>query len=228
MFVLTLAFGALLGRLGRGRACLLVPIVLAGAAALGRIALAADIAWITQALWLLQGAAQFLRRSRRVGTRRPRHRHPPGQAILPVDRSRQRARIRDRRSGDEAARVVDRLPEPAARLDRVAGDGRGARWRGCSRSEMAYETERRALARRDDDGPVEQLTRGLDYVRRLDADAVDVTRARSCSRCSSSRSTCRSREQPPLATPTPTSWRASSACSSVCRPASRSCSRCSS
>ena len=60
MFVLTLAFGALLGRLGRGPACLLVPIVLAGAAAAGRIALAADIAWITQALWLLQGAAYFL------------------------------------------------------------------------------------------------------------------------------------------------------------------------
>ena len=55
MFALTFAFGALLGRLGRGPACLLVPIVLAGAAAAGRIALAADIAWITQALWLLQG-----------------------------------------------------------------------------------------------------------------------------------------------------------------------------
>ncbi|HVF06985.1 MAG TPA: Npt1/Npt2 family nucleotide transporter [Actinomycetota bacterium] len=60
MLVLTVGFGALLGRLGRGRACLLIPIVLAAAAAAGRIALAGDIAWITQALWLLQGAAQFL------------------------------------------------------------------------------------------------------------------------------------------------------------------------
>ncbi len=60
MFVLTIGFGALLGRLGRGRACLLIPIVLAAAAAAGRIALAGDVAWITQALWLLQGAAQFL------------------------------------------------------------------------------------------------------------------------------------------------------------------------
>ena len=60
MFLLTLGFGALLGRVGRGRACLLVPIALARSRAAGRIALAADIAWITQALWLLQGAAQFL------------------------------------------------------------------------------------------------------------------------------------------------------------------------
>ena len=60
MFALTFAFGALLGRLGRGPACLLVPGVLAGAAAAGRIAFEADIAWITQALWLLQGAAYFL------------------------------------------------------------------------------------------------------------------------------------------------------------------------
>ena len=60
MFLLTLGFGALLGRVGRGRACLLVPSVLAVMAAVGRVALSADIAWITQALWLLQGAAQFL------------------------------------------------------------------------------------------------------------------------------------------------------------------------
>jgi HEAT repeat protein len=60
MFVLTLGFGALVGKLGRGRACLLIPAVLALAATAGRIALAADVGWITQALWLLQGAAQFL------------------------------------------------------------------------------------------------------------------------------------------------------------------------
>ena len=60
MFLLTVGFGALLGRVGRGRACLLVPTVLAVLAAVGRVALAADVGWITQALWLLQGAAQFL------------------------------------------------------------------------------------------------------------------------------------------------------------------------
>ncbi len=60
MFVLTIAFSAALGRLGRGRACLSVPVVLALAAAAGRIALGANVVWITQALWLLQGAAQFL------------------------------------------------------------------------------------------------------------------------------------------------------------------------
>ncbi len=60
MFVLTVAFAALLGRLGRGRACLSIPIALALAAAAGRMALAANVGWITQALWLLQGAAQFL------------------------------------------------------------------------------------------------------------------------------------------------------------------------
>ena len=60
MFVLTIAFGVVLGRFGRGRACLSIPVVLALAAAVGRIALGANVGWITQALWLLQGAAQFL------------------------------------------------------------------------------------------------------------------------------------------------------------------------
>ena len=60
MFASTIAFGAVLGRVGRGRACLSIPIVLALAAAAGRIALAANVDWITQALWLVQGAAQFL------------------------------------------------------------------------------------------------------------------------------------------------------------------------
>ena len=60
MFLLTVGFGALIGRVGRGRACLLIPTALAVIAAVGRVALAADVGWITQALWLLQGAAQFL------------------------------------------------------------------------------------------------------------------------------------------------------------------------
>ena len=60
MFLLTVGFGSLIGRVGRGRACLLIPTALAVIAAVGRVALAADVGWITQALWLLQGAAQFL------------------------------------------------------------------------------------------------------------------------------------------------------------------------
>ncbi len=60
MFVLTIAFGMVLGRFGRGRACMSIPVALALAAAAGRIALGANVGWITQALWLLQGAAQFL------------------------------------------------------------------------------------------------------------------------------------------------------------------------
>jgi HEAT repeat protein len=60
MFLVTLGFGALLDRVGRGRACIAIPIVIALCAGAGRIALALDVAWITQMLWLLQGAAQFL------------------------------------------------------------------------------------------------------------------------------------------------------------------------
>jgi hypothetical protein len=60
MFLTTIGFGVLLSSLGRGRACLVVPIAIAALAAAGRIGLAADLAWITQALWLLQGAGYFL------------------------------------------------------------------------------------------------------------------------------------------------------------------------
>jgi HEAT repeat protein len=60
MFFTTLGFGALLGRVGRGRACLVVPVALAVLAAAGRLAIAAGVPWITQALWLLQGAGYFL------------------------------------------------------------------------------------------------------------------------------------------------------------------------
>lgn len=60
MFLTTIGFGVLLTRLGRGRACLVVPVAIAALAAAGRVGLAADLAWITQALWLLQGAGYFL------------------------------------------------------------------------------------------------------------------------------------------------------------------------
>jgi len=60
MFLTTIGFGVLLTRLGRGRACLVVPVAIAALAAAGRVGLAIDFAWITQALWLLQGAGYFL------------------------------------------------------------------------------------------------------------------------------------------------------------------------
>ncbi|HET9312280.1 MAG TPA: HEAT repeat domain-containing protein, partial [Actinomycetota bacterium] len=60
MFLTTIGFGVLLSRFGRGRACLVVPVAIAVLAAAGRVGLAADLAWITQALWLLQGAGYFL------------------------------------------------------------------------------------------------------------------------------------------------------------------------
>ena len=60
MFLTTIGFGVLLTRLGRGRACLVVPVAIAALAAAGRTGLAVDLPWITQALWLLQGAGYFL------------------------------------------------------------------------------------------------------------------------------------------------------------------------
>ena len=60
MFVASIGVVALLGRVGRARACLLIPLAIAVIASAGRIGLAADVSWIYPALWLLQGAAYFL------------------------------------------------------------------------------------------------------------------------------------------------------------------------
>jgi len=60
MFLTTLGFGALLARMGRGRACIVIPVSIAVLAAAGRAGLAADLSWITQALWLLQGVGYFV------------------------------------------------------------------------------------------------------------------------------------------------------------------------
>ena len=60
MFLATLGFSALLGRVGRGRAYIVIPLALAVVAAAGRVGLAGDLSWITPALWLLQGVAQFV------------------------------------------------------------------------------------------------------------------------------------------------------------------------
>lgn len=60
MFLATLGFGWLVVRLGRGRACIVIPISIAAFALAGRAAIAADVAWITQALWLLQGVGYFV------------------------------------------------------------------------------------------------------------------------------------------------------------------------
>ena len=60
MFLATLGYGGLLARLGRGRACIVVPLAMAALAVAGRIGLGTDIAWITPALWLLQGVGYFV------------------------------------------------------------------------------------------------------------------------------------------------------------------------
>ena len=59
MFVTTVGVGVLLGRLGRGRAFLLIPALICGAALAGRAALETGAAWIYSALWLVQNVAEF-------------------------------------------------------------------------------------------------------------------------------------------------------------------------
>ncbi|HZN42498.1 MAG TPA: Npt1/Npt2 family nucleotide transporter, partial [Actinomycetota bacterium] len=60
MFAASIGVAALLGRLGRGRAFLLVPTAIALIAGVARLALAADAGWVYPALWLVRGAAEFL------------------------------------------------------------------------------------------------------------------------------------------------------------------------
>ena len=60
MFAASIGVAALLGRLGRGRAFLLVPAAIALVAGVARVALAADVGWIYPTLWLVRGAAEFL------------------------------------------------------------------------------------------------------------------------------------------------------------------------
>ena len=60
MFAASIGVAALLGRLGRGRAFLLVPLAIGVIAGISRAALAADAGWIYPALWLVRGAAEFL------------------------------------------------------------------------------------------------------------------------------------------------------------------------
>jgi HEAT repeat protein len=60
MFLATLAVSAVLGRLGRGRAFLVIPSTIALVAGAARLALATEADWIYPALWLLRGASEFL------------------------------------------------------------------------------------------------------------------------------------------------------------------------
>ncbi len=60
MFLATIGYGGLLARLGRGRATIVIPLAMAVLAAVGRVGLEADLAWITPALWLLQGVGYFV------------------------------------------------------------------------------------------------------------------------------------------------------------------------
>ena len=60
MLIASITIAALLARLGRVTTCIVVPLALAALAAAGRVGLATDAGWIESALWLLQGAAQFV------------------------------------------------------------------------------------------------------------------------------------------------------------------------
>src|SRR5919198_1244141 len=53
MFLVSLGLAAVLARTAPGRAGLVIPLGLAVVAGAGRVALAAHVGWITQALWLL-------------------------------------------------------------------------------------------------------------------------------------------------------------------------------
>lgn len=60
MFLASVGVSILLGRLGRGRAFLAIPVAIAAVAIAARGAVAADAEWIYPVLWLLRGAAEFL------------------------------------------------------------------------------------------------------------------------------------------------------------------------
>jgi HEAT repeat protein len=60
MFVASLGISAMLGRLGRGRSFLAIPLAIGLLAGGARIALLGDATWIYPLLWILRGAAEFL------------------------------------------------------------------------------------------------------------------------------------------------------------------------
>ncbi len=60
MFIVFLGVGALLGRFGRRRAFVVIPIAIGACAIAGRLALASGLAWAYPGLWLLRGASEFL------------------------------------------------------------------------------------------------------------------------------------------------------------------------
>lgn len=60
MFGVTSGFGPVVARVGPARASIAIPAVMAVLVVAGRGALAADVSWITQGLWLLQGAGYFV------------------------------------------------------------------------------------------------------------------------------------------------------------------------
>ena len=60
MFVASIGVAALLGRLGRGRAFLAIPVAIGVVAIGARAVVASDAEWIYPVLWLLRGAGEFL------------------------------------------------------------------------------------------------------------------------------------------------------------------------
>jgi HEAT repeat protein/predicted MFS family arabinose efflux permease len=59
MFLTTVGVGALLARVGRGRAFVLIPAAISVAALFARAAVEAEATWVYGALWILQSVAEF-------------------------------------------------------------------------------------------------------------------------------------------------------------------------
>jgi hypothetical protein len=59
MFATTLGITALLARVGRARAFLLIPVLISAAALGSRAALEAGASWVYAALWLVRNVAEF-------------------------------------------------------------------------------------------------------------------------------------------------------------------------
>ena len=60
MFAASIGVGAVLARVGRGKAFILIPVAIGLLALAGRVGLVAGASWLYGALWLLRGAAEFI------------------------------------------------------------------------------------------------------------------------------------------------------------------------
>ena len=213
MFLITIAFGALLARTDRRIASIAVPIAVAVLALAGRLGLAAGLGWVSQALWLLQGAGYFVLGLTVWGiagivadTRQAKRFFPligAGTVLGSV------------LGGLVTRPLASWIGTPNLLLvwvaTLVAATALAVVLLGVSRSG----------ARERDAGSATGIVAGSG-TRVVPPCCGGSAWPRSCSRSCSSRCTCRSRARPSSGTPTPTSWQGSSACSSASRPGWRS------